>query len=50
MNTYIVTVKCEGNPDFTVEVKAADEWKARTSAMMVYPHKCGGKMVEYKIA
>jgi len=37
-----VTVATVDNPDFTVVVPSPDEWKARTTAMLLYPHQLNG--------
>ena len=50
MKTFTVTVRAPGNPPFTANVSAADEGKARTRAMMSYPHVLRGKLVDYDVA
>ena len=46
---FRVTIIVAGRPDYTIEITAPDEWKARTRAMLAYPHKLTGNMVEYRV-
>jgi hypothetical protein len=46
---YRVLVQAEGNPDFTIELRADREGLAKTNAMVVYPHPLGGKQVTYHV-
>jgi len=49
MRTFDVTIKVEGNADNTQRIMAADEWKARTKSMFLYPWKVRGKFVNYEV-
>jgi len=48
---YRVTVKIDGREDWTTEVSALDEWKARTRAMASYTndHRLSGEFVDYDV-
>ena len=47
--TYRITAIVEGNPDFTTELKADNEWLARTRIMAIYPYPLAGAKVEYRV-
>ena len=48
-NLYRVTARVEGKPDFTIELRADDEWKARTRVMVFYPYDLSGEFVAYDV-
>ena len=47
--TFRITAIVKGNPDFTTELKADNEWLARTRIMAIYPYPLGGSDVNYRI-
>ena len=54
MTTYRVTIKVEGREPTTCVVEAADEWKARTRAMIDTlnpnaPRQLRGERVEFDV-
>lgn len=49
MFRFNVEVLVPGNPRFSVEVEAADRFKAQTKAMAVYPHQLRGQTVDYLV-
>lgn len=46
---FKVRAMVPGNPDHETTVEAADEWKARTRAMISYPHPLRGQTVNYEV-
>jgi hypothetical protein len=47
--SWKVVAEAEGNPPFEATVDAADEWKARTRAMLNYPHRLRGQTVAFEV-
>jgi hypothetical protein len=50
MDRWRITVKVDGNPDWTIDnVPAETEGKAKTKAMVHYPYPLRGRCVEYVV-
>jgi hypothetical protein len=54
LKRWRVTIKAAGNPDWTTEVEAPEGpngWtgRARTRAMLAYPHSLNGQEVTYDV-
>ena len=46
---YLVTVKCDGKPNYSIIVEADRPGLAQSSAMLSYPHSLRGELVKYDV-